>query len=96
VNNVKQSALDKLNQLRELDGKAMVLNCAYRCPAHNAEVGGAKRSQHMDGIAFDIRLDGRDPRQLAAMARSIGFNGIGYYKTFLHVDMRLIPAEWHG
>ena len=86
----------KLNQLRELDGKPMILTSAYRCPEHNRAVGGTKNSYHMKGMAFDIRLDGRNVDELAKLARSVGFNGIGKYKTFLHIDTRKNKATWHG
>ena len=51
--------LARIDDLREAYGKAMVINCGYRCPKHNAEVGGAKNSTHLLGEATDIRdIDG--------------------------------------
>lgn len=89
-------AFTRLNQLRELDGKPMILTSAYRCEEYNKEIGGAKKSYHVKGMAFDIRLDGRDIKKLAKLARSVGFNGIGTYDTFIHVDTRENKASWSG
>ena len=36
-------------------GEPLKINSAYRDPSHNAKVGGAKRSQHMHGNAFEGR-----------------------------------------
>ena len=33
----------------------IVLNCGYRCPAHNKEVGGVPTSEHVEGCACDIK-----------------------------------------
>jgi zinc D-Ala-D-Ala carboxypeptidase len=82
-------ALDALQALRTRWGKPMTINSAYRNPAHNAAVGGAKRSQHKLGRAFDIHIRHKTERnRLEALSRQIGFKGIGRYNTFLHVDLR--------
>ena len=46
---------DYLNNLREKLGSPIYINSAYRTPAVNKQVGGAKRSLHMQGRAVDIR-----------------------------------------
>ncbi len=51
---VKPELLTALQKLRDLWGKPMRLTCGYRCPQHNAEVGGAKHSAHMTGQAADV------------------------------------------
>ena len=28
------------------------------------------------------------------LAKEIGFMGFGYYRTFLHIDIRRTPAQW--
>ena len=52
--NVSPRLLELLDQLRENIGGPLNLSCAYRCPAHNAEVGGVPNSQHALGNAADI------------------------------------------
>lgn len=66
------------------------INSAYRDPAHNARVGGAKKSQHTHGNAFDVDVSGmpRDERLgLIQAARGAGFQGIGVYDNALHFDV---------
>lgn len=81
------AALERLDQLRvELPG--VRINCGYRCPVHNARVGGAPLSQHKLGSAFDISTRGRYSREdVVKAAKSVGFTGFGLYNTFVHVDM---------
>ena len=85
---------DKLDALRELVGKAVYISSGYRCPEHNAHVGGVHNSYHTRGIAADIYAKGIPPRALAKMAEEIGFDGIGIYKSFVHVDVRGYKARW--
>lgn len=89
-------AMDKLQALRAKLGKPMVVNSAYRSPEHNRAVGGAKNSKHMQGIAFDVRMDNHDPAEYIAAALAVGFNGIGTYpkQGFVHVDARATRAAW--
>lgn len=85
---VDDNALDRLQALREYLGKPLILTSAYRSAAHNKRVGGAKGSKHMEGIAFDVRMDNHDPHEFEAAARAMGFTGFGYYPKsgFLHID----------
>jgi hypothetical protein len=85
---INEPALDKLQALRDKLGKPILLTSAYRSPEHNAKVGGAKNSQHMLGIAFDVRMENQDPQEFEAAARAVGFTGFGYYpkQGFMHID----------
>jgi zinc D-Ala-D-Ala carboxypeptidase len=59
-------ALDKLQALRDRLGKPLIVRSAYRSPEHNRAVGGAPRSKHMDGTAFDIAMSNHDPAAFEA------------------------------
>jgi hypothetical protein len=85
---INENALDKLQALRNRLGKPLILTSAYRSPEHNKRVGGAKGSKHMEGIAFDVRMENHDPHEFEAAARAVGFTGFGYYPKsgFLHID----------
>lgn len=50
--------LNRLDRLRETYGKPIYVSCMYRCPDHNAKVGGVSNSQHVLGAAADIYVDG--------------------------------------
>ena len=66
------------------------VNSAYRSPEHNAKVGGAKKSQHMHGNAFDVDVSHLSRKQrldLIAKAKQAGFRGVGVYNNALHFDV---------
>jgi hypothetical protein len=93
---VNEDALDKLQALRDRLRKPLILTSAYRSPEHNRRVGGAKNSRHMQGDAFDVRMDNHDPHEFEAAARAVGFTGFGYYPKsgFMHIDTG--PARTWG
>lgn len=83
----------------------------YRSPETNKRVGGARNSQHVQGLALDLVPAGKmqaDFDRLHDLAvrlqreKAIPPGGIGVYKTgdgrwrFLHVDARGVPARWHS
>lgn len=89
----------KLEQLRTLAGGAAVhITSGYRCPAHNAAVGGSPRSQHTLGKAADIQIAGVSPLRVAILAQRAGFTGVGCYlygdTAFCHVDVRANAVHW--
>lgn len=79
---------DKLQAIRDHFGAAVIINSAYRTAAYNKKVGGASKSFHMSGQAFDIAVKGHTPLEIAQYAQTIGINGIIQYNTFVHVDSR--------
>ena len=91
---IAPEALDKLQVLRKIIGKPLVINSAFRSPSHNKAIGGEPNSKHLLGIAFDISLNGHDRYRLTHAAEEVGFMGIGQYDTWLHTDARDTPARW--
>ena len=94
-----QRLMDVLDAMREEIGAPLTLSSAYRCPAHNAEVGGVPNSQHVQGCAADVLLpDGLTVDELAEIAEQCGADGIGKYydSEFVHVDTRGEEARWEG
>jgi hypothetical protein len=93
---INAPALDKLQALRDRLGKPLIVRSAYRSPEHNRAVGGATRSKHMEGAAFDIAMSNHDPVAFEAAARAVGFLGFGFYPRsgFIHVDLG--PARQWG
>lgn len=91
--------LEVLDKIREEVGGPVSLSCAYRCPSHNAEVGGVPNSQHVQGCAADVLLpDGLSVNELAEIAERCDADGIGRYydSLFVHVDTRGYVARWDG
>lgn len=89
---IDQKLVDKLQQVRDTYGKPIKVNSGYRCPEHNAAVGGKIGSAHMSGLAVDIApqlitLDELD--DLYEICYNIFDNiGDGRNKKFVHVDVR--------
>jgi hypothetical protein len=93
---VNEAALDKLQALRDRLSKPLIVRSAYRSPEHNRDVGGAKASKHLEGIAFDIAMANHDPEAFEEAARAVGFRGFGFYPRsgFIHIDLG--PARTWG
>lgn len=81
-----------LERLRTLAGnRPLVIRSGYRCPTHNANVGGARYSRHLIGDAVDLDRGSCTVEQAAAA----GFTGIGTRDGLpTHVDLRPRPARW--
>src|SRR6202043_648400 len=71
VNGCQPALVEALEAFRTLAGKPVVIDSAYRCEKHNAQAGGAGKSEHVEGLAADIRVDGMTAAQLEAVARRI-------------------------
>ena len=76
-----------LDPAREALGKPIVVNSGYRCPKHNAEVGGVKNSQHMKGEAADVCC--ADNKRLTEIIERNGkYDQLIIYPTFIHVSWK--------
>ena len=90
----------QLQFLRDYTGRPITINSAYRCPDHNAKVGGSKTSQHLLGKAADITIQSLKPIEVYAIIEDlIDFGvmlqgGLGLYDTFVHYDIRKTRARW--
>lgn len=68
----------------------MIISSGYRCPKHNAEVGGKETSSHLKGFAADIRAD--TPRERSFLIKAlveVGFTriGIDFRRGMVHADV---------
>lgn len=86
--------MDALQMARDQIGRPLHILSAHRCSLHNARVGGAPKSQHLQ-LAVDIALHGHDPGALHAALANAGFMGFGFYTTFIHADMGP-TRQWFG
>lgn len=80
------------HRLLDIDSPYMMLS-GYRSPETNAMLrarsrGVARNSLHMKGQAADLRVQGRNVRQMAAAAASCNAGGVGRYSrsNFVHMD----------
>ena len=81
-----------LNVARALYGRAIILNSACRCAAHNQAIGGAKHSAHLigpDGFchAVDIRCFSDITRAtLQEIFQHLGIRRFEVSDQHIHVD----------
>ena len=82
--------LERLQALRALWGKPVVITSGYRCPSHNHAVGGVPNSLHLKGRAADIAVERREQDAVAAMARQVGFDSVITYgaRNFIHLGVK--------
>ncbi len=85
---VSPLALERLQVLRDLWGKPIIITSAYRCGNHPEEISKKKPGQHALGLAFDIKATPAEQVELLIIAKSLGFKGFGFSKTFIHIDLR--------
>lgn len=69
--NLKKLAVGLLEPIREHVGKPIIVTSGYRSPQVNISVGGSVKSDHMVGLAADIRAVGITPIDLAQEIASI-------------------------
>ena len=86
-----EGLIEKLEQFRRTIKCPIHIISGYRCPEHNAAVGGAEHSYHLVGQAADIRVVNID--RAKHYARQY-FNGVGFYNNHIHVDNRKEYAFW--
>lgn len=89
-------SMDMLQELRDRIGKPFYVNSAFRSEEYNQFIGGASRSYHVQGMAFDISMHNHNVGSFVSQAKALGFKGIGYYNSFTHIDTRDTNAEWYG
>ncbi len=100
--------LQNLQVLRDTCGKSITIMSGYRSPERNESVGGAKKSQHMEGNASDIKVKGMKPEDVAKTIEKLiadgkmAQGGLGIYprataeEGWVHYDTRGVKARWNG
>ncbi len=91
-------ALERIRS--EFGGVSIKITSGYRTAEYNRQVGGARTSLHVEGLAADFKVEGVDPRAVYAVCekliekRAIPEGGLGSYKTWTHYDIRGHKARW--
>lgn len=94
-NSIQQRIIDLFQTLRDKIGKPIIITSGFRCAVYNKAVGGRPKSQHLAGLALDMKIPaGFDVDTFAAELEAVGFDGIGKYLTFVHGDGRGSKARW--
>lgn len=78
----------KLEGVRDqFGGRSITITSWYRPPSVNRAVGGARFSQHIEGHAVDIQIDGLDPRDVTKKLSETWKGGVGDSVAFTHLDL---------
>ena len=83
-------------------GSPVHVNSGYRSPQTNSMLRRrssvvAKNSQHTEGKASDVRIEGVELSNIRKAALALGAGGVGYYpvSNFVHVDVGPV-RQWTG
>lgn len=86
---IDPALLEKLEELRGRIGFPLSVTSGFRCKRHNDSLPGAKpNSRHLYGQAADVLCLDVGTVEIAQIAYSIGFRGIGVADNFTHLDIR--------
>jgi zinc D-Ala-D-Ala carboxypeptidase len=83
--------LDALEAMRKEIGP-LTIRSAHRSRGHNAAVGGVANFHHAKAIAADIAVTAKTRARMLQAAVNAGFTGLGYGRSFLHVDLGSVRA----
>ena len=87
LKDMNEQLIQRLDLARSIAKTPFKVNSAVRCEAHNKASGGVENSAHLTGNAVDISCFDRNKRFLIIDALiHVGFNRIGIYDKFIHVD----------
>lgn len=90
----------KIQKVRDLLGKKIFVVSGMRCPSWNKDQGGHSNSFHLPkwGLASDLEVEEAWSRkktiELYLAAEKFGFNGLGFYGSFIHVDIGERISRW--
>ena len=83
---LNQDLVPTLERIRARYGRPMMVVSGYRCPEHNAKIGGGP--EHLDGQAADIAITNSQERfELIKAAIEEGIKRIGPDEGFVHIGI---------
>ena len=91
IANLKALCEQVLQPARDAIGRGIAVNSGFRSPALNVAIGGAAKSQHMNGEAADITLgDKTSNMSLFSKIKELG----NYDQLIDEKDYRWIHVSW--
>lgn len=94
---VATSLVDILEAIRVHFGRPVTVTSGYRTVSYNAGLkNSSKKSQHCNGLAADIKVEGHTPKEVYNYVCSLlgDHGGVGIYNTFVHVDVRATKSRF--
>jgi len=94
-NNIIRMA-KRMDEVRSrLGDRSITVTSWYRPPAVNRAVGGASRSTHLQGHGVDFVVAGLSPGEVQRQLDPWWSGGLGYGRTFTHLDNRGYRVRWN-
>ena len=91
-NEMQEVFMQKLESLRNLYAKPMVISSGYRSVRHSKEVKKKQGGWHTKGLACDVLCGSQQAHEIVKHALELGFTGIGVKQKgegrFIHLDLR--------
>ena len=94
---VATSLVDILEAIRVHFGRPVTITSGYRTVSYNAGLkNSSKKSQHCNGLAADIKVEGHTPLEVYNYTCSLlgDHGGVGIYNTIVHVDVRASKSRF--
>lgn len=94
---ISQTLVELLENIRVHFGRPVTITSGYRTVSYNASLkNSSKKSQHCNGLAADIKVEGHTPKEVYDYACSLlgDHGGVGIYNTFVHVDVRAVKSRF--
>lgn len=94
---VSPELVEILEKIRTHFGQPVTITSGYRTVSHNATIpNSSKKSQHLFGLAADIKVNGYSPKTVYEYAETLlpDTGGLGIYDTIVHVDVRPNKSRW--
>ena len=84
---MNEEFIERLDKARYIAGIPFKISSGYRCPKHNAEVGGVPDSAHTKGLAADIICNNSQDRyKIIEATINCKLKRIGVGAEFIHLD----------
>ena len=96
---ISTALVEILENIRQRFGAAVTVTSGYRTVSYNRTVSGSSStSQHCNGLAADIKVEGVSPAAVADYAEQLlgSHGGVGRYGSFTHIDVRADKSRWKG
>lgn len=95
VGNINALVNNVLDPLRAMIGRPIIITSGYRNKWVNELVGGSKTSQHMEGKAADIHVQGCAPKQME-IVYEIAQMYLDFDQLIFYPSKNIIHVSWNG
>lgn len=95
LGNINALVNNVLDPLRAMIGRPIIITSGYRNKWVNDLVGGSKTSQHMEGKAADIHVQGCTPKQME-IVYEIAQMYLDFDQLIFYPSKNIIHVSWNG